>query len=89
MGARDLARERLVEVAPVVQAGERVEVGELARLAEAACVLDRRAGAAGELLELVELVVAEGVGSREREKTASVPSVLGLGRERHGQARRG
>ena len=41
--AGDLARERLVEVAAVVQAGERVEVGELPRLAEAPRVLDRRA----------------------------------------------
>ena len=43
LGARDLARERLVEVAAVVQAGQRVEVGVLARLAEAPRVLDRRA----------------------------------------------
>ena len=57
--ARHLPRERLVEVAPVVEAGERVEVGELARLAEAAGVLDRRAGAARELLELGRAGVAE------------------------------
>ena len=50
--AGDLARKGLVEVAAVVQAGQRVEVGELARLAEAARVLDRRPGAKGELLEL-------------------------------------
>ena len=42
--ASDLARERLVEVAPVVQPGEGVEVGLLARLAKAARVLDRRRG---------------------------------------------
>ena len=57
--ARDLAGERLVEVAPVVQAGQRVEVGELARLAEAPRVLDRRPGAQRELLELGDLRLAE------------------------------
>jgi hypothetical protein len=30
MGTRDLARQRLVEVAPVLKAGKRVEIGELA-----------------------------------------------------------
>src|SRR6266536_6215186 len=43
--AGDLAGERVVEVAPVVQAGERVEVGELASFPEAARILDCRAGA--------------------------------------------
>ena len=57
MGAGALAGQRLVEVAPVVQAGERVEVGELPRLAKAACILDRRAGAQGECLELADVVV--------------------------------
>ena len=52
LGAGDLAGERLVEVAAVVQAGERVEIGELAGLAKAPGVVDRRAGAERELLEL-------------------------------------
>lgn len=51
MGARDLACERLVEVAVVVEAGQRVEVRERSRLLEAARVLDRGPGAPGELLE--------------------------------------
>jgi hypothetical protein len=42
MGARDLPRQRLMEVAAVVEARERVEVGELPGFAEAASVLDRR-----------------------------------------------
>src|SRR5581483_4211985 len=42
LGAVDLAREGLVEVAAIVEAGQRVEVRELPRLAEAARVLDRR-----------------------------------------------
>ena len=57
--AGDLAGEGLVEVAPVVQARQRVEVGELARFPEAAGVLDRRAGPRGELLELADLLLAE------------------------------
>ena len=76
VGPRDLARERLVEVAPVVEARQRVEVGELARLAEAARVLDRRAGADGELLEPGELLVREpparsrGVKTHEASRAA-------------------
>ena len=61
LGPRDLARERLVEVAAVVQAGQRVEVGELPRLAEAPRVLDRRPGALGELLELADHLLLEAV----------------------------
>ena len=65
--ARDLAGERLVEVAAVVQAGQCVEVGELARLAEATRVLDRRPGAQRELLELRDLRLAERRLARARE----------------------
>ena len=57
--AGDLARERLVEVAAVVQPGERVEVGQLPGLLEALGVLDRGAGTLRELLELLDRVVAE------------------------------
>ena len=59
MRAGDLSREGLVEVAPVVQARQRVEIGELARLPEAAGVLDRRPGPRGELLELADSLLAE------------------------------
>ena len=58
-GAIDLACERLVEVAPVVETGQRVEVGELPRLPEPARVLDRRRDALGDLLEGAQVVVAE------------------------------
>ena len=54
----DLARERVVEEAPVVEARERVEVGELARLAEAPRVLDRRPDVRRDVLERRQLVVA-------------------------------
>ena len=57
LSAGDLTRERLVEVAAVVQAGERVEVRELAGLAESLRVLDRRPRAQRQLLELAHLVV--------------------------------
>ena len=59
VGACTLARERLVEEATVVQPRQRVEVGELPRLAEPPCVLDRGAGAQRERLELPHVVVAE------------------------------
>src|SRR5262249_4243301 len=52
---RDLTGERLVEVAAIVEAGQRVEVGELPRLAEAPSVLDRRAGSQRELLKRRDL----------------------------------
>jgi hypothetical protein len=42
LGASDFASERLVEVAAVVEAGERVEIGKLACFAKAAGVVDRR-----------------------------------------------
>ena len=64
--ARDLARERLVEVAPVVEARERVEVGQLPRLAEAARVVDRRAGALARALELVDDLVERRLAPREK-----------------------
>ena len=82
--ARDLAGQRLVEVAPVVQAGERVEIGELARLAKAACVVDRRPGAERELLELRPRRRAEGVAARLRVRR-EVAELLALARERDGE----
>ena len=54
-----LARERLVEVAAIVEARERVEVGELAGLAEPAGVLDHRGNALRDLFEPAEVAVAE------------------------------
>ena len=88
--AGDLARERVVEVAPVVEARERVEVGELARLAEAARVLDRRARVRGELLERGESRRRSASRPSSRQKTASVPiDSLAVARERHGERRRG
>ncbi len=80
--ASDLASERLVEVAPVVKARERIEVGELPRLAEAARVLDRRPGPRRELLELLHLLLAEGLDGRAREDRQQ-PERRGLTRERH------
>src|SRR5207248_10432632 len=65
--AGDLTRERLVEVATVVEARQRVEVGEGARLRVPACVLEGRAGAEGEAFELVDLLVAERRSGRVAE----------------------
>src|SRR6185503_7516431 len=59
LGAVDLAAQRLVEVAAVVEACQGVEVGELPRLAEAARVLDRGRDALGELLEPPHVVGPE------------------------------
>ncbi len=49
--AGDLALERLFEVARVVQARPRVEVGEPPRLEVAPRVVERRTGAGGDVLE--------------------------------------
>ena len=57
--AGDLSRERLVEVAAVVEARQRIEVGLLARLLKAPRVLERRRDALGELLGAAKVVVAE------------------------------
>ena len=54
-----LARERLVEVPPVVEPGQRVEIGELPGLAEAAGVLDRGRGALRQVLELADVLLVE------------------------------
>ena len=61
VGAGDLARERLVEVAAVVQPGESVEIRELARLAEAARVVDRRPGPERQLLDFATLASSKAV----------------------------
>src|SRR5204862_8278230 len=66
VGAGDLARERLVEEAPVVEAGERVEVRELARLPEPPRIRDRRRRALGEPLQLGDGLVAEAPARRAR-----------------------
>ena len=85
MGARTLACERLVEEAAVVQTGQRVEVCQLPRLAEPACVLDRRAGAHRECLELPHVVVGELVPLRARED-GEVPERLSVAGQRHREA---
>src|SRR5205823_1536341 len=84
--ARDLPRQGLVEVAAVVQAGERVEVGELARLAKTTRVCDRRAGPLGELLELPGylLVVTVGGGAAEHRQESHRSR---LAAHRHREAR--
>ena len=86
VGAGDLARQRLVEVAPVVESGEGVEVGQLASLAKAPCVLDRRPCALRELLELPDLVLGEVVLRRAAVHREEADRA-GLPRHRHGQAR--
>src|SRR5439155_8879335 len=84
VGAGAFAGERLVEVAPVVQAGQRVQIGELTRLVEALRVFDRRGGALGELFELAHVVLAEatarGAGV-DGEVADPAPAPL----ERHGE----
>ena len=57
--ARDLASERLVEVAAVVETRQPVEVGELARFLEAPRVLERRRDALRELFDPAKVVVPE------------------------------
>ena len=57
--ARDLAGQDLVEVAAVVQAGQRVEVGHSPGLAEAKRVVEGGAGAPGDILDLVPDVLGE------------------------------
>ena len=82
--ARTLARQRLVEEAPVVQPRQRVEIGELPRLAEALGVLDRRRGPLGQLLEAAHVVlreVAVAVPCVDREVADPAAVVL----ERHGE----
>ena len=64
---RHLAAERVVEEAPVVQARQRVEVGELPRLAEPPRVVDRRPGPLCELLERPSVAVVERVRGRPAE----------------------
>ena len=70
LGAVNLAAERLVEIAAVVEARPRIEVRELPRLAEPARVLDRRRHALRELLEPARVVVPEpdiGVAGEDAE----------------------
>jgi len=54
-----LAGKRLVEVPPVVEPGERIEVCELARLPELPGVLDCGGRPVGQLLELADVIVPE------------------------------
>ena len=50
-----------MEVTPVVQPGQGVEIGELPRLPEAARIFDRRPGPLCQLLELADLLLREPV----------------------------
>ena len=83
--AGDLACQRLVEVAPVVESREGVEVGQLLGLAEAAGVLDRRPGPLRELFELADLVLGIAVLGRAAVD-AQEPDRPGLAGNRHGEA---
>src|SRR6266508_4977495 len=67
VGTGALPREGLVEEAPVVEAREGIQVGELACLAKAARVLDRRPRAQRERLEPADVLVGVGVALRARE----------------------
>jgi hypothetical protein len=79
-----LAREGLVEVAPVVEPGECVEVGELARLAELQRVLDRGRRVLGQPLEVADVLLAEAAGGIARvDGEVADPAALGLERHRH------
>ena len=85
MGARTLARQRLVEEAPVVQAGQGIEVGELARLPEAPRILDRRPRVLRERLELADVLVRILVPGPAREHR-QIAERLRLAGQRDGQA---
>ena len=76
-----------MEVAAVVQPGERVEIGLVARLAEAARVLDRRAGALAPAPRSREQAVVE-ASARAREH-AEQAERLELARDRDREAGRG
>jgi hypothetical protein len=82
MRAGDLPGKRLVEVAPVVEARQRVEVRELARLPEAVGILDRGPGPRCELFERLHLFLAEGLIGRACEDRHQ-PERRRLARERH------
>src|SRR5712691_7735666 len=59
MRAGHFAGERLVEEAPVVESRQRIEIRELPCLAEAPRILNRRARADRECLEVADVVLAE------------------------------
>src|SRR5207249_10557310 len=84
-GARHLPGERLVEVAAIVESGQRVEVRHLTRLAEAAGVLERGAGAQGQALQLLDRLLAEGTRGRAREDRQEA-ELAAFACERHGDA---
>ncbi len=75
LGARDLAAEELVEEAAVVEARQRVELGQVSRLDVALRVPDRRPGPAGEALERVLRRLGEAGRGFERLIAASEPIV--------------
>ena len=65
-----------------MQPGERVEIGKRTRLEEAARVLDRRAGAEGEPLELLQLGIAERVAGTGEDREHADRQALGPQRQR-------
>ncbi len=73
VGSHHLAAQRLLEVALVEEARERIRLGELARLAVAAGVLDRRDAARGKVLGLLDLLRPRLVIGA-RQKSESVPT---------------
>jgi hypothetical protein len=73
-GSSALAPQALVEIAPVAEAGQRVGVGEPARLGVEQCVLEGRAEGGGDLLEAGELGLLNGTvraAPEDRERPMS------------------
>ena len=86
-GARDLAPEELVEEPPVVEAGERVELGVLARLGEADRVPDRRARRGARGPRARPRSRSENAAPRRARDRGERPDRLAVGAQRHGQRR--
>jgi hypothetical protein len=84
-GSSALAPQALVEVAPVVEAGERVGVGEPPRLGIEPCVFEGWAAGGGDLLEAGELRFVHGTvpaAPEHRECADALPVLAG---QRHGE----
>ena len=75
-----------MEITAVVEAGERIQVGECAGLSKTVCVLDRGTSVAGELFELEHVILAERVRARARVD-GEVAELAGAARQRHREAR--
>src|SRR5205085_1839651 len=80
----ELAGEGLVEVPAVVEAGERVEVSELPRLAEPARILDRRCDPLGQVFEPLQVLVAEASAGIAREDSEPADATVAAD-ERHAE----